>query len=187
MSLSSGPLTAPLARIRGATASGSMTRIRYVSRVPGPCSADSATKMLVNDDGPTRLLECSASARPAPAAVGEPPPEESSRKGHDHPERERAGADRRAGHDERVRIPGRARQGDTDFQMARPGAGAMRAGRQMLGERRALDQRQLTVQLGIDLREPLLVRAIDSGHLELLPHAVPQRTALHPAHRKRVL
>src|ERR1041384_2470672 len=171
MSLSIGPLTAPLARTRGVTA-GSMTRTRYVSRVPGPCSADSARMMLVNDNSPPRLRECSPAPRPAPAAVCEPSPEESRRKRDDHPERERAGADRRAGHDERVRIPGRARQGDTDFQVAGPCAGAMRARRQMLGQRRALDQRQLTVQLGIDLREPLLVRAIDSGHLELLPHAV---------------
>src|SRR6267378_7115382 len=164
MSLSSGPLTAPLARIRGATAAGSMTRIRYVSRVPGPCSADSASMTLVNDDGPTRLLECGASARPAPAAVREPSPEESRRQRHDHPERERPGADRRAGHDERVRIAGRAREGDTHLELARARAGAMRASRQMLRQGGALDQRQLAVQLGIDLLKPLLVGAIDSGH-----------------------
>src|SRR6266566_5610172 len=160
MSLSSGPLTAPLASVRGATAAGSMTRMRYVSRVPGPCSADSASMTLVNDDSPTRLLKCSASARPAPAAVRNPTREESRHQRHEHPERERAAADRRAGHDERVRIPGRACQGDTDFQVARPCAGAVRARRQMLGERRALDERQLTVQLGIDLHEQLLVCAI---------------------------
>src|SRR5437867_10591434 len=116
MSLSSGPLTAPLARTRGATAAGSKTRMRYVSRVPGPWRADSTRRTLLNDNGPTRLFECAATTRPAPAVARKPSPEKTGRQRQRDPKGQRAGADRRARHDERVRIAGRACQRDTDLE-----------------------------------------------------------------------
>src|SRR4051812_26376144 len=157
MSLSSGPLTAPLARTRGATAAGSMTRIRYVSRVPGPWKADSANRSLVNDDSATRFLECRARARPTAPVVGQPSAEQAGRQGDHDPQRQRAGADRRPRYDEGVGIAGRTCDRDADFELAGARAGAARAGREMLRERRALHEGQLAIQLGVDLHEPLLV------------------------------
>src|SRR6266704_185800 len=92
MSLSSGPLTAPLATMRGVTEAGSMTRIRYVSRVPGPWRAASATRTLVNDDSPTRFLKRDTAARPTPLAVGDPPSDDTGAQRDHDPEGERAGA-----------------------------------------------------------------------------------------------
>src|SRR3954470_15477643 len=117
MSVSTGPLTAPLASMRGATAAGSMTRMRYVRRVPGPCSVASVRMMLVNNDGATRFLEGSASPRPAPALLRDPPAEQSHAERDDDPEHECAGADGGARHDESVGIAGRPRQGDAHLQL----------------------------------------------------------------------
>src|SRR5213593_2736827 len=154
MSLSIGPLTAPLART---CASDSMTRMRYVSRVPGPCRTERARRMLLNDDSPTRLLKRCASTRPAPPLICKPSAENTGCQSGSDPEGKRAGADRRSWHDERVRITRRARQRDSHLEVARAGARAMRAGRQMLGERGTLDERQLAIELGVDLLEPLFV------------------------------
>src|SRR5467141_1253163 len=160
MSLSSGPLTAPLASTRGATEAGSTTRMRYVSRVPGPCSVASVKRTLLNHDSATRLLERRAAAGAAPATVGRPPREQARAQGDRDPQRQRAGANRRPGHDEGVRVPGRACECDTHFELAGARAGAMRAGHQVFRERRTLDERQLAVELSVDLHEPLLVRGV---------------------------
>src|SRR5712691_7664532 len=160
MSLSSGPLTAPLARTRGATPAGSMTRIRYVRRVPGPWSAAITRRRLLNDNGPTRFLECATPAWPAPAVARKPSPQETGRQRDDDPEGQRSRANRGARHDKRVRIARRACQCDAHLEVAGAGARTVPAGRQVLRERGGLDQRQLAVQLGVDLREPLLVRGI---------------------------
>src|SRR5258706_10423421 len=109
MSLSIGPLTAPLARTRCPPASGSMTRMRKVSRVPGPWSADSTRRTLLNDDSPTRFLECAAPTRPAPALARQPAADETAGQGGGDPERQRAGADRRPGPDDPGRVAPRPR------------------------------------------------------------------------------
>src|SRR6266850_4343135 len=51
---------------------------------------------------------------------------------------------------------------DANLEVAGAGARTVPTGRQVLGERGALDQRQLAVQLGVDLGEPLFVCGI--GH-----------------------
>src|ERR1051325_6820840 len=167
MSLSSGPLTEPLARMRGATSAGSMTRMRYVSRVPGACSIATVTKRLVNDDSATRFLECRAAARPAPLPMRNPAAEQAAGEREQDPERERAGANRGTGHHERVRVARGPRQCDAHLELAGARAGAGRAGGEMLRQRRALDQRQLAVELGVDLHQPLLVCRV--SHASRLP------------------
>src|SRR3989442_7773221 len=137
MAVWSGPLTAPLARMRGATAAGSMTRIRYVSRVPGPCIgivtltiaplARATREALVADDRPTRFLERRPAPRPAPALVGSPSGQQPTSQRDGYPQRQRAGPDHGPRHHERVRIARRACERDAHFQLACAGAGAMRA------------------------------------------------------------
>src|SRR6266496_3186617 len=112
MSLSIGPLTAPLARTCCAPASGAMTRM--------------------NDDSPTRFLECTAPTWPAPPLARQPSADETAGQGGGDPERQRPGADRRSWHDEGMRIARRPRQRDAHLEMARAGARAVRAGREML-------------------------------------------------------
>src|SRR2546430_14474424 len=101
MSVSSGPRTAPLARMRGATAAGAMTRIRYVSRVPGPCIgivtlniapiARATREALVDDDPPMRVLELRPAPRPAPALAGSPSGQQPIAQGGGDPQRPPAG------------------------------------------------------------------------------------------------
>src|SRR3954467_3695624 len=119
MSLSSGPLTAPLASTRGATEAGSITRMRYESRVPGPCSAASVRRRLLNDDSTTRVLELRAAAGPAPATVGRPSGENPRAERDRYPQRQRAAADRRTWHDEGVRVAGGASQRNAYLELAR--------------------------------------------------------------------
>src|SRR2546423_8332213 len=167
MSVSSGPLTAPLARMRGATAAGSMTRMRYVSRVPGPCIeivkfniaplASAMREALMDDDRPTRFLERCPAPRPAPALMRAPPRQEPNAQRERHPQDQGARPNHRARHNERVRIARRARQCDPDLQLARAPAGTVHARREVLRERGALDQGEFAVQFRIDLHEPLVV------------------------------
>src|SRR5439155_21224378 len=57
--------------------------------------------------------------------------------------------------------------------------------------RRPLDERQLAIELGVDLHQPLFVASSGTGltdvrHSILLPHMVAQRAALHPSHGKSI-
>src|SRR5438067_2277592 len=187
MSVSSGPLTAPLARMRGATAAGSMTRMRYVSRVPGPCIgivkfssapppvASAMRKALMDDDRPTRFLERCPAPRPAPALLRAPSRQKPNAQRDRHPQDQGARPNHRPRHHERVRITRRARQCDADLQLARARAGTVHARREVLGERGALDQGELAVQFRIDLHEPLVVDG--------LSHQSSSRTRYRSARR----
>src|SRR5437764_11251270 len=116
MSVSSGPLTAPLARMRGATLAGSMTRMRYVSRVPGPCigivkfnsapppGASAMRKGVMDDDRPTRFLERGPAPRPAPTLMRAPPRQEPKAQRARDPQHEGARPNHRAQHNEGVWI-----------------------------------------------------------------------------------
>src|SRR6266508_4110735 len=117
-------------------------------------------RTLLNDNGPTRVLERAATAWPAPAVARKPSPDEAGRQRDDQPQGQRPRANRGARQDERVRIARRACQRDAHLEVAGAGARTVPTGRQVLRERGALDQRQLAVQLGVDLGEPLLVRGI---------------------------
>src|SRR5207244_13263547 len=127
MSLASGPLTAPLARVRGAAEAGSMTRIRYVSRVPGACSNESAERRLVNDDSPTRFLERTTATGAAPLTVGDPSGGETGPQRDHDPDGEGAGPDRRPRLHDRVQISAGSSQRDPHFALAGAGAGPVTA------------------------------------------------------------
>src|SRR2546430_9792483 len=134
MSVSSGPLTAPLARMRGATLAGSMTGMRYVSRVPGPGIgivksnsapppvASAMRKALMDDDRPTRFLERCPAPRPAPALMRAPSRQEPNAQRDRDPQHQGARPNHRARHNERGRVARRARQCAADLQLARPRA-----------------------------------------------------------------
>jgi hypothetical protein len=89
--------------------------------------------------------------------VGGPPGGSAREKAHCYPEGHTATADPRNGDRARVRLTRRAGERDPQLEVTgtRPGAGD--AGNEVTRERRTLGKGELTIQLSLDLTDPVFM------------------------------